>query len=399
MKGHFVKALVAAMTLIGAAAFAEDTVTIQGRVTGPEGKGFAVGAQVTAYDDKDHVIGQATTDMSGIYKMSVPRSALHLTEHKKSGGGGNSLFKQVLKTAGSVLTQGGPVGIGGFPSPSPLGGFSAAALTGANPLKVLTNLSIANMVTKLVSTGMPRPKAEQTAKDLKAGKLTKDQAVQQMQAAGVPKDKAEAALADMASVAGVTVAPPKRDAPGALQLKVTLAGLNDMTGVAQSYMANEEPKGQVVAVMDHVILEPAGGDAQSSVAMETMRFLRGELSPQVVHMGEKATVKVMVGLPSAGETVVVLAKTKNGKPFQLESTEPGIFQGEIAVEKPIARGEQLVSVIAYISKESGRDSKIEEEIEKAGLWKSDQAYLFNPLYHVSKNRADLKLTVLDANPK
>ena len=69
MRTGTASALLIALALVSRPLLADDLVTVQGLVAGPDGKAPVAGAVVTAYDDKDHVIGQASTDTGGIYKQ------------------------------------------------------------------------------------------------------------------------------------------------------------------------------------------------------------------------------------------------------------------------------------------------------------------------------------------
>ena len=96
--------------------------------------------------------------------------------------------------------------------------------------------------------------------------------------------------------------------------------------------------------------------------------------------------------------VVVARNSRTGEKWELRSAGNGIFEGEIEVSKKFPRDDQFISVIAYagLQQHPGRRDDAEHAIEGAHLWDPKKPFLYDPLLVVSRNRADLILTVLAA---
>ncbi|MEP6754588.1 MAG: hypothetical protein ABJA67_03720 [Chthonomonadales bacterium] len=112
---------------------------------------------------------------------------------------------------------------------------------------------------------------------------------------------------------------------------------------------------------------------------------------------DSVAVKVQVGIPPAQDGFVfVLARIGKGPVMPLATTGVGIFQADLKVGKEVTRGPQTVCLIAYLTDKNDRDKQRVAELEKS---MSEKPYEYNPTLHAGKNRADLKLTVLEANPR
>src|SRR5579864_8375079 len=77
-------ALVLPLACAAPRARADQPLWVTGHVADAEGRPM-VGAQVAAYDDRNHVMDYARTDSHGDYALALPKSALHLIHRHGKG--------------------------------------------------------------------------------------------------------------------------------------------------------------------------------------------------------------------------------------------------------------------------------------------------------------------------
>lgn len=329
---------------------AEDLVYATGRVFASDGRTPLSNAVVAVYDSKNRVIDYARTDERGEYALAVPRSALHL-----NGKGGKGFFRQVIGLAGGV----------GRVATLPLkAGIRAAAAvsTVADPL---TKVGIG------AASGVAQGLVDQMA----------------------PRDRKKPVV--------------ERDQPGVLVMKVTRPGSNDVVSLARVYWVEEQvyraggkEQRSLAAWVDPVHLTGAGEEKPSTITSDYLTFTEARIEPSIAEAGQTVTLSVKLPTPPDPSTpVVVIARhCKTGQTYQLEPAGNGIYRAEIEVTKKFPKNDQALCVVAYAEQDDrpGRNKKVEDAINGAGLLNADKPYVYNPLLVVSRNRADVMLTVVDS---
>jgi hypothetical protein len=73
------------------------------------------------------------------------------------------------------------------------------------------------------------------------------------------------------------------------------------------------------------------------------------------------------------------------------------YRGELHVDKKAPRHDQVITILAYAEQpdQPGRSKGVERAILKAGLFNPEKSFVYNPLLVVSRNRAEVTLTVVD----
>ena len=366
-------------------ATAEETVTAQGRVFEADGIKPLAGATIVIYDEKQQVLGHATADAEGRYTLTVPKSALHLV---KAHHGGNFLGG-LVKSAGKVLSVAAPIGmmamtggVGALGGLSSLGGLHAA--TSASSL--LTGPGV-------LRGGMPGM--------MGGGMLIRRQAMQaRMQGRGgvYPLQSTDMLEESMLPA-------PAPDAPGALVMKITCSNHADATGVGQIYWLREEQpnagsgdRKEMSAWIDPVQLGDGGSGQSSQFKRGAFTFRNARFEPSVVEYGQTATLSVNLMIPTEprADIVVVARNVGTGDLIELNPAGDGVYKAEISVDKKIGKNDITFSILAYAraTGEEGRSKKSEDALHGAGLWDLKKPYIYDPLIAVSRNRADVTLTVV-----
>jgi hypothetical protein len=95
--------------------------------------------------------------------------------------------------------------------------------------------------------------------------------------------------------------------------------------------------------------------------------------------------------------VVVARNNKTGEMYELERLEQGLYGAEIAIDKRFPKNDQTFTILAYAEQDErpGRSKKVEESLVGQGYFKPDKPFLYNPLMLVSRNRAEVVLTVVE----
>lgn len=312
-------------------------------------------AIVAVYDDNNKVVDYARTDENGDYALAVPRSALHLQEHH-SPGFFAEVFGGVTRFVGSTV------------------GFVANPLRSG--VKAVTSAEAATFSGPLTKGGIA------------VGGAIVDQAL----FAVSPKPKRPVDL-------------EARKMPGALFIKVIAPQRNDLIGVTRVYWVQKETfkahgrQTQTLAAwLDPVQLTQADSDKPSTFQSTYFNFRSARLEPSLAQPG--AVVRIMATLQTPPEpavhVIVVAQNNRTGQKWELQPVGNGRYQAEFVVDKHAPRDDHNITILAYAASElkPGRRPDVEKGIEGAGLWNPKKPYIYNPLLAVSRNRAELALTVL-----
>ena len=341
-------ALAAFLALFCASAIpaaADDLVWITGRVFAAGSRTPVRDAMVAVYDDKNKVVDYAKTDSEGVYTLAIPRTVLKLD---KKGAG---FFHKV---AGGVSRL-----VGGLSGPLRMGIKAATSAVPASGIAAQAGVGIASGVAQNLVAGM-RPNGA------KAGAMP----------------------------------------PGTLLMKVSIAGKNDAVAPASVYWMQEETfkagrKEQHVltAWMDPVTLTPAESKDASGIASNYMLFTDARIEPSIAEPGQIVTLSAIIPSPPEPRTplTVVARNNKTGEMIELSPVGENRYRGELHVDKKAPRHDQVITILAYAEQpdQPGRSKGVERAILKAGLLNPEKPFVYNPLLVVSRNRAEVTLTVVD----
>jgi len=342
-----------ALILLGSclpmAASADDLVRATGRVYAADSKKPLAGAIVAVYDDRNRVVDYARTDANGEYALAVPRSALHLNKR------GKGFFHQVVSVVGGVGR------IAALPLKAGIRA-AAAASTVSDPLTRIGIGTASGVAQGLVDIMAPAERKKQVEN--------------------------------------------LRSQPGVLVMKVSMPGHNDAVSIARVYWMQEEiyraggkEQRALTAWLDPANLTRAGESKPSSIASDYLTFTDARLEPSIAEVGQ--TVTLTVTLPSPPEPnvpiVVVARNSRNGQVFELSPVRSGVYRAEFVVDKRFPKNDQTITILAYAQQgdRPGRNKKVEDAINGAGLWKPDKPFVYNPLLVVSRSRAEVVLTVVE----
>jgi hypothetical protein len=345
----------AALLCCGArSASAEELVWASGKVLDPQSRPMR-GAYVAVYDDSNKVVDYARTDREGEYALAVPKRLLHLQYRHGKGF--------IAEVATGVTRF-----VGG------------AAEFVANPVR-----SGLHAITNTEAALYPDPL---TRGAFSAGGAVVDQVL----FAVTPRQKRRVAVEE-------------RKLPGALMLKVVAPDRSDVVGVGHIYWMQEETlkeggrsKKTLAAWLDPVRLEAAESDTPSKIDGSYLRFTNTRIEPGIAEPGQIVRIITRLPLPPSPEinVIVVARNNRTGQKWELKRDNDGYFTTEIEVDKRAPRDDQTISLIAYAADERhpGRRPGAESAIEHAGLWDARKPFVYDPLIVVSRNRADVTLTVV-----
>jgi hypothetical protein len=337
-----------------AGAHAQDRVFVTGKVLGQDGAPMA-GAMVAVYDDSNHVVDYARTDASGDYAMSVTPRTLHLDHHSPG------FFTEVF--GGIAHAVGG-----------------AAAFV-ANPLRAGVNAA-----GSAVAVADPLMRGGVAAGTVVADKL--------IWPSSAPRSKP---LED-------------RKSPGSLVMKVVEPGTSDLLAVQRVYWVQQEvlkirsrEQRTLAAWLDPVQMMPIDSTKPSTLKTDYLTFKSAHLTPSIAQRGESVRLTAVMPLPPDPPVYVTVVARNNrtGDKWELKPEGDGKFSAIIPIDKRCPPDDQAISIIAYPANQvrPGRRPEVEKEIEAAGLWNRSKPYQYNPLLVVSRNRADVTLTVLKTAKK
>ena len=312
-------------------------------------------AIIAVYDDNNKVVDYARADENGDYALAVPRNALHLQEHHSPG-----FFAEVF--GGVTRFVGGTVSFV------------------ANPLrsgvKAITSAEAANFAGPLTKGGIA------------VGGAVVDQTLFAIS----PKPRRAVDL-------------EARKMPGALFIKVIAPQRNDLVGVTRVYWVQKETfrahgrETQTLAAwLDPVQLTSADSDKPSTFQSTYFNFTSARLEPSLAQPG--AVVRIMATLQTppepAAHVIVVAQNNRTGQKWELQPVGNGRYQAEFVVDKHAPHDDHNITILAYAASElkPGRRPDVEKGIESAGMWNPKKPYIYNPLLAVSRNRAQLALTIL-----
>lgn len=345
--------LLCLVCLLPGFAHADELVYTTGKVYAKDGKTPLAGAIVAVYDDKNHVVDYTRTDAYGEYTLAVPRSALHL--NKKGGGG---FLHQVVSGVSSVV--------------------SGAARMMAYPLRA--GIRVAQ---DAANAGDPLTKLGVGAAGGIANLLVDNMS---------PREKSRAQQA--------------RSLPGVLVVKATMPGCNDAVSLARVYWVEEQnfvldgkAKRGLAAWVDPVQMTPAGDEKPSTISSDYLTFTEARLEPSIAEPGQVVQIIAKLPDPPAPRTpcIVVARNHRTGRTFELRPEGGGYYRGELRVDKKNPRNDQALTIVAYADQDDkpGRNKKAEDAIKKAGLFDPNKPYVYDPLLVVSRNRAEVTLTVVE----
>ncbi len=342
----FVPILACLPLLLAAPVYAEDLVWATGRVVSADGKRPIANAIVAVYGEKGKVLDYARTDADGNYTLAVPRDALHLD---KKGGG---FLHQVVGEVGRL--------VGGMAGPIKCGiRAGAAAISVADPIARVGVGAASGLAQTVVDSMAPNGKEK----------------------------------------------PIEKPMPGSLVMKVSASGCNDALARAHVYWMQEEvyraggkEQRGISAWFDPANLTQADSDKPSTVESRYLLFANARVTPSIVEHGATAVLSVSFPQPPDPRTpVVVIARSsRTGRIYELKPAGGDLYQCELAVDRGFPKNDQTFCVVAYAeqAEHPGRSKTVESAIEHAGMLDPHKRYVYNPLLAVSRNRADITLTVV-----
>ena len=347
-------ALAIILSTLPLAAHSDELVWATGKVVGSDGKPLK-GAVVVVYDDKEKIVDYAHTDEKGEYALAIPEDVLNL-ETKKGGG-------FISSTVGRMKR------------------FVTANVTGLAQGAKTTILAL----TATQSMGLTAPIAKAA---LDTGTKVADKVGKQL----TPKVAAE--IQEKAVRAEL-----KR--PGVLYLKASAANHTDYAGLAELYWVQRETvkdegkeKAVYAAWLDPINFGAPG--KPSTAGSDFLKITAAKGEPSLVLPGGKFKLNATISTPAEPATsLIVIARSASGKTWELKPEGKGVYSAEIAVDEKLPPGEHVISILAYAAGEKpGRREDVEKEIEKAGYWDPKKEFTPNPLMLASRNRADVKVTLL-----
>ena len=313
------------------------------------------GALVAVYDDNNKVIDYARTDDHGDYALAVPKNVLHLQEHHSPG-----FFADVF--GGVTRFVGG--GVDFVANPLRAGVHAITSAEAALDPNILSKGGIAvggAIVDKTLFAVSPRHKR--------------------------PID------------------PELRKMPGALMIKVIAPDRNDLVGIThvywiqkENYKAHGRQSNNLAAWLDPIQLTAFSSDKPSTIQSTYLNFKSARMEPSIAEPGQTVRMSAMLLIPSDPviHTIVMARDMESGKMWELQPVGNGRYETEFTVVKRFARNDHHVTIVAYPASElkPGRRPDVEKALEGIGIWDIRKPYMYNPLLVVSRNRAELTLTVL-----
>jgi hypothetical protein len=338
---------------------AEELVWATGKVVEPSGKPMT-GAVVAVYDDTNKVVDYARTDQRGEYALAVPKHLLHL--ERKHGKG---FIAEVFTSATRFVS-----GAAGFV---------------ANPLRAglhaVTNSQVDSFADPL------------TKGEIAAGGAVVDQVL----FAVSPHQKRKVPLEE-------------RKQPGVLMIKVIAPNRNDLVSISRVYWLEEETlkmggrqKKTLAAWLDPVNMASADLEEPSKIDSSYLRFTNTRIEPSLAEVGQTVHITTRLPMPPDPQInlVVVARNNRTGQKWELERDNDGYFTADIQIDKRFPHDDQIISLVAYAADEQhpGRRPRAEGALEKAGFWDPAKPYIYDPLLVVSRNRAEVTLTVVAPNKR
>jgi hypothetical protein len=321
----------------------ERPVVVTGKILDTSGNPI-----VAAYDAKKNVVASAHTNAKGEYSLGVPRSALHVDRK------GKTFVTQVKSNFDRAVTVASTV------------------------------IPYAHVVTE----------GNTVIKNSRGHSLVQQTIV------------VDSSLAP----AGSAKLPTPADAqkmPGALMLKAVAPDRVDMTAVTQAYWMQQEStpdsrdngtEPTIVGWMDPLVMASADGGKPPSISTVPINISVAHVTPSLVKHGDIVHVSATLTVPQTPKIypIVVARDASTGLVWELKPAANGQYAADIKVNESLRPNDHIISVLAYAAeiRDGGRRPDLEEEIEKAKLWDIKRPFISNPLLVVSRNRADITLTVV-----
>jgi hypothetical protein len=333
-------------------------VWVTGKVVDAQGRPV-VHALVAVYDDKNKVVDYARTDEKGEYALAVPKTVLHIQKQSKG------FFTEVFGT----LTR-----------------FVGGAADFVNrPLRVgvqaLTATQAASTINPITRAGVA------------AGGAAADQILFRMRP---PQQRPSIE--------------EERRQPGALVIKAVSEDSHDVVSVAKVYWVQQEvfraggkETRTVAAWLDPIQLAPADSKNTSHIGSDYLYFTGARLQPSIAEPGQTVRISAVLPAPPTPPVYVnVIARnSRTGQVWELKPVGNDRYEGAFEVDKRFPTDDQVISILAYAAQPNtpGRRPEVERALEGAGLWDIRKPFRYNPLVVVSRNRADLTLTVVKSNAR
>jgi len=328
----------------------DQPVVVTGKIVDTAGKPVA-NAFVAAYDAKKNVVSSVHTSATGEYSLAVPRSALHVDRK------GKTFFTQVQSN------------------------FNRAVTVATTVIPVAHMVSEGNTVIK---NSKGHSQVQQT--------IVVDSALAPSGSARLPSP------ADAQKM------------PGALMVKAVAPDHVDMTAVTQAYWIQQEtapdlhdngPQTTIVGWLDPLVM-PSSDAGKPSITTIPINISATRVTPSLVKHGEVVRISASLSKPDVPRIypIVVARDATSGLVWELKPEGKGKFAADIKVNESLKPNDHIISVLSYAAeaRAGGRRPDLEEEIEKAKLWDIKRPFISNPLLVVSRNRADVTLTVVpDSN--
>lgn len=343
----------ALLSLLTSAVHAEDYIWTTGKVLSKNGKPVP-NAYVAVYDDNNKVIDFARTDEVGDYALAVPRRLLHID--KKHTGFLTAVFGGVTRFVGGATD------------------FVR------NPLRAGVQAVTSSQAAAVIN---PIQRGA-----ISAGGAVADQILFRLKTPEPKKPVYE-----------------ERKQPGALMLKVIGPDSQDLVGVAKVYWMQQETfkaggreTKTIAAWLDPVKLADVDAEAGSKADSDYLQITAGRISPSLAEVGQKVKIAVHIPSPPTPQVymVVVARHNRTGEKWELKPVGNDRYEVEFEVDKRYPKDDQTISVLAYAAEQQkpGRREDLERAIEGAGLWNPMRLYRYDPTLVVSRNRADLSLTIV-----
>jgi hypothetical protein len=331
---------------------AEELAWVTGKINGADGRPLR-NALIAVYDDKNKVVDYARTDDNGEYALAVPSKVLHL--NKKGKGFFTEVFNGVTRFVGDAA------------------GFVATPLRSG--VRAVTSAQ-ANLNPDPISRG-----------GIAAGGAIVDQVL----FAVTPRRRA--------------TVQEERKQPGAMVIKAVSPGTKDLVAIGRVYWVQKETfraggkeTKNLAAWLDPIQLQRTESEKPSTIGTETLTFTGARLEPSIAEPGDRVRIMARLPLPLQPTVyiTVVARNNRTGQKWELLPERNGVYAIDIEVDKRFPKDDQTISILAYAAQENkpGRRGDVERAIEKSGLWDPNKIFVPNPLLAVSRNRADLTLTVV-----
>ena len=189
-------------------------------------------------------------------------------------------------------------------------------------------------------------------------------------------------------------------------MKVSRPGKSDLIGInkvywmqTESFSAGGRSTRTLTAWLDPVKLGRSGRDEPSLIDGTNLKFANARMEPSIAERGSRVELLAHLNMPTGQSLpcVVVARNNRTHEIWEMHLQGDGEYSVILQLDKHFPRDDQVISIIAYPARlnKPGRRGDVESAIDKAGLWDVKKYYIYNPLLVVSRERADVVLTVLE----